>query len=91
MHLELAYFQGLFPQSFQPSFFSITSCLPRVSGGFLETRIPGKNEGGTPRVLVGKWAVGNAGTGTRINIGYAGSLGCCNEPPAKSFSLFRGV
>ena len=39
---KLAFFQGLIPHSFQPSFFSKTSCFPRVLGGFLERRMPGQ-------------------------------------------------
>ena len=36
--------------SLQPSFFSNTDRrVPWVSGGFLESRIPGKNGEGTPR------------------------------------------
>ena len=34
---------------FQPSFFSKTICFPRVLGGFLERRIPGKNGEATLR------------------------------------------
>ena len=41
--------ERLIPHSFQPSFFSKTSYFPRVSGGFLERRIPGNNVEGTPR------------------------------------------
>ena len=37
--------------SFQPSFFSKTSCFPRVLGGSLERRMPGKNGEGTVRKL----------------------------------------
>ena len=37
--------------SFQPSFFSKTSCFSKVSGGFPERRIPGKNGESTPRVI----------------------------------------
>ena len=43
-------FYGLFPHSFQPSFFSNTDRrFPGVSGGCLEM-IPGKHGGGTPRM-----------------------------------------
>ena len=38
---------GVDPHSFQPWFFSKTSCFPRVLGGFLERRMPGKNGEGT--------------------------------------------
>ena len=37
--------------SFQSSFFSKTSYFPRVFGGFLERRIPGKNGEGTSRTF----------------------------------------
>ena len=36
--------------SFRPSFFSKASHFPRVLGGLLERRIPGKNGEVTPRV-----------------------------------------
>ena len=38
----------MIPHSFQPSFFSETSHFPRVFGGFLERRIPGKDGEVTP-------------------------------------------
>ena len=41
---------GLIPHSFQPSFFSTTSQVPRVFG-FLERRIPGKNGEVAPRKM----------------------------------------
>ena len=37
----------LIPPSFQPSFISETSHFPRIFGGFLERRIPGKNGNGS--------------------------------------------
>ena len=38
---------GFLFQSFRPSFISKISCFPRVFGGFLERRMPGKNGEGT--------------------------------------------
>ena len=40
----------LLVHSFPP--FLTTSRFPRISGGFLERRIPGKNGGGTPRIVL---------------------------------------
>ena len=42
---------GVDSHSFQPSFFSKTSCFPRVLGGFPETRIPGQNGEATLRIV----------------------------------------
>ena len=45
-------FQGLIPHSFQSAFFAKTCRFPRVSRGWLERNIPGKNGEGTPRGLL---------------------------------------
>ena len=45
---------GVDSHSFQPSFFSKTSCFPRVLRGFVERRMPGKNGEGTPRINYSK-------------------------------------
>ena len=44
----------LIPHSFQPSFFSTTSCSSRVFGGLLERKFTGKNGEAIPRNPAGR-------------------------------------